>query len=71
MSGKAYRIARGTIASKVFAIWIVQMSLVYLLFEETILGNLGNTSNEFGQYPPSVSIVFVRFLCGLIMHLTL
>ena len=70
MEGRAYRIARSAIGSKVFAIWIVQMSLVYLLFEETILGSWNTNNKEFGQYPPSVSIVFVRFLCGLIMHLT-
>ena len=47
------------------------MSLVYLLFEESVWKTFTTNDKEFGQYPPSSSIVFVRFLCGLIMHLTL
>ena len=47
------------------------MCLIYLLFLESVWKTFTTNDPEFGIFPPSVSIVFVRFLCGLIMHLTL
>ena len=59
--------ARITTRGRVVFMWVTQILLTTLLFEETIRRS-GESEEISYEFPDSIIIVLVRFLCGISMH---
>ena len=59
--------ARITMRGRFVFVWLMQIGLTLLLFEETVWNSADNPDISYG-YPDSIYITLVRFFCGISMH---
>ena len=69
IAGESFKSARITIRGRMAFVWITQLTLTYLLFNETVLKR--ENREIYKDTPEEVSITLARFLCGTVLHFSL
>ena len=60
---------RTNILGRVLFLFIIQLMLTALIFIDAIWGNSDDT--PWSTYPATVWIIMARFICGMVMHVSL